>query len=232
MSIVNIRNIQLLNNPARWEDEYNFRITFECVEELKEDIEWRLLYVGDAKSEEYDQELDSCMVGPVPVGVNSFDFSASAPQPDLLPSTSSEEILGVTVLILTASYRDKEFVRVGYYVNTEYEDEARRLEPPAVITDFKGLIRNVLQDKPKVTRFSVPWDSDTKTLSNPWANTVDLNSLPTGTTSTGEKQLEGTIPAGTNPADSIYNSPLPAPIQAAAPATTTAEERAVDVEMS
>lgn len=35
-SIVNIRNIQLLNNPARWEDEYNFRITFECVEPLKE----------------------------------------------------------------------------------------------------------------------------------------------------------------------------------------------------
>lgn len=60
-SIVNIRNIQLLNNPARWEDEYNFRITFECVEPLKEDIEWKLLYVGDAKTEEYDQELDSCM---------------------------------------------------------------------------------------------------------------------------------------------------------------------------
>lgn len=218
--------------------------------------------MGDAKSEEYDQELDSCMgesdaaiaaflparfphanrithmlsVGPVPVGVNSFDFTASAPQPDLLPSTSSEEILGVTVLILTASYRDKEFVRVGYYVNTEYEDEARRLEPPAVITDFKGLIRNVLQDKPKVTRFSVPWDSDTKTLSNPWANTVDLNSLPatttTTSTTTSDQQLDGPIPATANPAESIFNSPLPPPVQAAAPTAPITEERAVDVEMS
>lgn len=168
------------------------------------------------------------------MGVNSFDFTASAPQPDLLPSTSSEEILGVTVLILTASYRDKEFVRVGYYVNTEYEDEARRLEPPAVITDFKGLIRNVLQDKPKVTRFSVPWDSDTKTLSNPWANTVDLNSLQTGT-GTGDKQLDGSIAASSNanPAENIFNSPLPPPIQAAAPtAAAMTEERAVDVDMS
>ncbi len=26
-----------------------------------EDLEWRLIYVGSAKSEEYDQELDSCM---------------------------------------------------------------------------------------------------------------------------------------------------------------------------
>jgi len=25
------------------------------------DLEWRLIYVGSAKSEEYDQELDSCM---------------------------------------------------------------------------------------------------------------------------------------------------------------------------
>lgn len=96
----------------------------------------------------------SVIVGPVPVGVNSFDFTAAAPQPNLLPSTASEEILGVTVLILTASYRDKEFVRVGYYVNTEYEDEERRLEPPTQV-DFKGLVRNVLVDKPKVTRFSV-----------------------------------------------------------------------------
>ena len=32
------------------------------------DIEWKLIYVGSAESEDYDQELDSCMVGPVPVG--------------------------------------------------------------------------------------------------------------------------------------------------------------------
>lgn len=38
------------------------------------DIEWKLIYVGSAESSSYDQELDSCMVGPVPVGVNSFEF--------------------------------------------------------------------------------------------------------------------------------------------------------------
>jgi hypothetical protein len=119
---------------------------------------------------------------------------------------------------------------VGYYVNTEYEDEARRLEPPAVITDFKGLIRNVLQDKPKVTRFSVPWDSDTKTLSNPWANMVDLNSLQATGTSEQQQQMEGSTSNG-NSAENIFNSPLPQPIQAAAPAMAT-EERAVDVDMS
>jgi histone chaperone ASF1 len=90
-------------------------------------------------------------VGPIPAGVNVFDFTASAPQPSLLPSIESAEILGVTVIILTASYRDIEFVRVGYYVNTYYEDEARQAEPPKDV-DFDGLCRNVLVEKPKVTR--------------------------------------------------------------------------------
>ena len=41
------------------------------------DLEWRLIYVGSAEGEQFDQELDTCMVGPVPVGVNSFEFEAS-----------------------------------------------------------------------------------------------------------------------------------------------------------
>ncbi|KAH8089780.1 histone chaperone ASF1 [Filobasidium floriforme] len=229
MSIVNIRNIQLLNNPARFDDEYQFRITFECVEGLEEDIEWKLLYVGDAKSEEYDQELDSCMVGPVPIGVNSFDFTCAPPQPSLLPSTSSEEILGVTVLILTASYRDKEFVRVGYYVNTEYEDEARRAEPPAVV-DFTGLIRNVLVEKPRVTRFNNPWDSELK--SNPWgSNAGDASGQAQGG-NVGSEMAGGSgsmqdLDVGGK--DLLLDSPLPPPVVAAVAGATSA---AADVDMA
>ena len=41
------------------------------------DIEWKLIYVGSPQTTDKDQELDTCMVGPVPVGVNSFTFEAS-----------------------------------------------------------------------------------------------------------------------------------------------------------
>lgn len=34
-----------------------------------------MIYVGSAESSEYDQVLDSIMVGPVPVGVNKFVFA-------------------------------------------------------------------------------------------------------------------------------------------------------------
>jgi histone chaperone ASF1 len=90
-------------------------------------------------------------VGPIPAGVNAFEFEAPAPDKSRLPSDQSEDVLGVTVIIITASYREKEFVRVGYYVNTYYEDPALAEDPPADV-QWDKLSRNVLIEKPKVTR--------------------------------------------------------------------------------
>ncbi len=55
---------------------------------------------------------------------------------------------------------DKEFVRVGYYVNNEYLDEELKETPP-LKPQFDKLHRSILADKPRVTRFTVPWDSAT-----------------------------------------------------------------------
>ena len=68
MSIVHLQSVEILNAEAKFEDAYIFKITFECISPLQDDIEWRLVYVGSAGDEKYDQELDNCMVGPVPVG--------------------------------------------------------------------------------------------------------------------------------------------------------------------
>ena len=51
-----------------------FEITFECIEDLPEDLEWKIIYVGSAESEEYDQVLDTVYVGPVPEGRHKFVF--------------------------------------------------------------------------------------------------------------------------------------------------------------
>ena len=75
------------------------------------------MYVGSAEDEKYDQELDSVLVGPVVVGKNKFVFQAPAPDHSLIPS---KDVMEVTVLLLTASYKDREFIRVGYYVNNDY----------------------------------------------------------------------------------------------------------------
>lgn len=48
-------------------------------------------------------------------------------------------------------------MRVGYYVNNEYDDEALKAEPPSTPI-IERLVRNILADKPRVTRFPIKWD--------------------------------------------------------------------------
>lgn len=111
------------------------------------------LLTHSANRAEHDQELDSLLVGPIPPGVNKFVFEADPPQLHKIPDV---EIIGVTVILLTCSYDGREFVRVGYYVNNEYADPELIENPPAkpVIEKIK---RNILAEKPRVTRFAIKW---------------------------------------------------------------------------
>ncbi|KAH6653828.1 ASF1 like histone chaperone-domain-containing protein, partial [Truncatella angustata] len=156
MSVVSLLGVNILNNPAKFTDKYDLEITFECLEPLEKDLEWKLTYVGSATSDQYDQELDSLLVGPIPVGVNKFVFEADAPDTKRIPDA---DVLGVTVVLLTCSYDGREFVRVGYYVNNEYEVDELNADPPAKPI-IEKIRRNVLADKPRVTRFAIKWDSE------------------------------------------------------------------------
>ena len=104
-------------------------------------------------SSEFDQELDSLLVGPIPVGVNKFVFEADPPNVSKLPAS---EILGVTVILLSCAYDGREFVRVGYYVSHEYDTPELQAEPPKQ-HQLDRIIRNMLTDKPRVTRFAIKW---------------------------------------------------------------------------
>jgi histone chaperone ASF1 len=149
-----------LNNPSTFFDKFQFEITFEVIAELQQDVEFRMVYVGSTQGPEYDQMLESVMVGPVPVGVSKFVLEAPAPKLDLIPQS---DIVGLTVMLLSCYYLDKEFIRVGYYVNNDYIDEELRENPPAV-PDLSKIQRSILAEKPrvskinKVTRFAIPWD--------------------------------------------------------------------------
>lgn len=133
---------------------FQFQITFDCIENLSDDLEWKIIYVGSAESEEYDQDLDSVLVGPIPAGRHKFVFQADPPKPEKIPV---QDAVGVTVVIITCTYHKQEFVRVGYYVNNEYAEPELRETPPEK-PDFNKLTRNILDSKPRVTRFKINWD--------------------------------------------------------------------------
>ena len=61
-----------------------------------------------------------------------------------------DDLLGVTVLLLTCAYNGAEFIRVGYYVNNEYPDYDQE-NPPAHI-EVSKLYRSILADQPRVDR--------------------------------------------------------------------------------
>ncbi|XP_057864550.1 probable histone chaperone ASF1A [Cryptomeria japonica] len=155
MSAVNVTNVTVLDNPAAFLNPFQFEISYECLIPLKDDLEWKLTYVGSAEDEKYDQVLESVLVGPVNVGNYRFVFQADPADPSKIPE---EDIIGVTVLLLTCSYMGQEFIRVGYYVNNDYVDEQLREEPPQKVLLDK-IQRNILADKPRVTKFPILFHS-------------------------------------------------------------------------
>lgn len=154
MSLVNVANMIVLDNPAPFANPLQFEITFECLQALEDDLEWKVVYVGSAESSSHDQTLDEILVGPVPVGINKFILQADAPDPSNIPQN---DILGVTVILVTCSYREREFVRVGYYVNNEYTEEYDEEKGPPMPLDMSKVERTILADKPRVTRFNINW---------------------------------------------------------------------------
>jgi hypothetical protein len=54
---------------------------------------------------------------------------------------------------------NQEFVRVGYYVNNEYESLDLRANPPPTPI-FDRMTRNILMQKPRITRFQIKWDGN------------------------------------------------------------------------
>lgn len=123
-------------------------------------MEWKVVYVGSAENHSFDQILDEVIIGPVPVGTHKFLLQTDAPDPTLIPQA---DLLGITVILVTCSYREQEFARVGYYVRNEYipfdgydvevHGEVQMQSP----IDVSKVHRQIVAEKPRVTRFPIQW---------------------------------------------------------------------------
>jgi hypothetical protein len=93
------------------------------------------------------------MVGPVAVGINRFVLQADSPNPKLI---ANEDLIGVTVILITCSYLNNKFVQIGYYVNNEYALPFDPENYPSPV-EISQLYRNILADQPRVTRYPIDW---------------------------------------------------------------------------
>jgi histone chaperone ASF1 len=207
MSLVNVTNVVVLDNPTQFTNPFQFEITFECLQDLAEgtfflllfrtinthssthsltllmqlDLEWKVIYVGSSESSDFDQTLEEVLVGPVTAGCHKFVLQADAPDASKL----LEGVLGVTVVLITCSYNCHEFVRIGYYVNNEMTiidpttttalDENNDImvangdsnEENTAFCSLHKIVRTTLADKPRVTRFAIPWQDMPQSLMTP-----------------------------------------------------------------
>lgn len=157
MAEASITQVDIINNPASFTDPIILEVQYECLNQLRDDLEWQVIYVGSAESSDYDQMLDSALVGPVFAGKYKFRMEAPPPDPAKIPKG---DLVGVTALLLTCSYKGKEFVRVGYYVNIDYTDPELLTDPRPDPPILERLQRSIMTEYPRVTKFAHNFDND------------------------------------------------------------------------
>lgn len=155
MAAINVTNVRVLNNPTSFLESFRFEITFECLTPLQEDIEWKIIYVGSSNDAKYDQVLDSALIGPLQYGAMRFVFEAPGPDISKIPV---DEVVGITAVILTCSYKDQEFYRIGYYVNNQYTEPELMENLPSTPIPEK-IQRSILEDRPRISKFPIEWTS-------------------------------------------------------------------------
>ena len=157
MAHINILNIIPKNTTSKFTDPFSFEIIFEVLSNLKKEIEWKMIYIGSAEDKKYDQILETIEIdGPFHLGSMKFEFTGEAPDISKIPES---EVLGVTAIILCCSYNNQEFFRCGYYLNNIYDNEEMNINPPEKV-DKDRIIRSLLADKPRITRFDIDWDNE------------------------------------------------------------------------
>ena len=157
MASINILNIIPKNTTSKFTDPFSFEIIFEVLSNLKKEIEWKMIYIGSAEDKNYDQILETIEIdGPFHLGSMKFEFIGEPPNISKIPES---EILGVTAIILCCSYNNQEFFRCGYYLNNIYDNEEMNINPPEKV-DKNRIIRSLLADKPRITRFDIEWDNE------------------------------------------------------------------------
>ncbi|OII71710.1 ASF1 anti-silencing function 1 like protein [Cryptosporidium ubiquitum] len=172
MSLVNVTSVKVFKNPTEITDPFEFEISFECLQNLEEDLEWKIVYISCAESKDMDQELDCIALGPITRGALKFIFKAPSPDFTKIPP---EDIHGMAVVLILGSYRNEEFIRIGYYVHNVYTDPLLEDNPPD-IPILDKLQRIILSESPRLTRFNIAWDTKQDDQNSSYHDEDQINS--------------------------------------------------------
>eukprot|EP00796_Vickermania_ingenoplastis_P012991 gene12991-8838_t len=152
--LVQLLELELLgDNPGNYESSLLWRVRVQSAQALTEPLSVSFTWVGSSASSDFDQILDSFDVGPLSEGITEFELECDGPNPDEIPQ---DELLGLTVLIISLKYKNQEFIRVAYYTQVAYFDPALNEHPPVPVQKA-ALGRFVAMPQPAVTATPIMW---------------------------------------------------------------------------
>lgn len=84
--------------------------------------------------------------------------------------------MGITAVLITCSYRDQEFIRIGYYLNNEYTEPEMNETPPYPPV-LESIQRHIFAEEPRVTHFLHSFDSGDSFLDENSSHSMIPNNL-------------------------------------------------------
>ena len=82
-----------------------------------------------------------------------FEMTVQPPDHTKVPS---KDILGVTVIMITAMYRRQEFFRCSYFVYNNYSDDA--VAHHKSVLEIEKVTRSILIKEPRIRMNEILWD--------------------------------------------------------------------------
>ena len=157
MSKLSITNIIAPSEPELFLSPFRFQITLDVQAPLLQPLTLMVTYVGCAENSKYDQTLEQIEVTIDEKGSQFCEIKTNPVNPNLIPTI--EDLLGPTVIILSAIYKEKEFFRCSYFINNSYEGNELQLQNQNL--DLALVSRIVLVDQPRVHYTEIDWNDET-----------------------------------------------------------------------
>lgn len=106
-----------VNKTYNVTDQLSFKLTLDCKSLIEDDVEFEVIYFGDAVTDQNDQRIGYNAIGPLQPGKQYFELETS---PIDLTKVPIKTLFGLTTILIVGKYHGQQFIRIGYVVNVKY----------------------------------------------------------------------------------------------------------------
>ncbi len=155
MTYLNVTNIKFSESTAKPNKPFSLEVKFDCLKDVKGNIEWKCIYIANSDDTEKDQILDSLHMEALEYGTMMFEWEIPAPNYKLLDSEF--DIFDTSALMIIVSFDKKEFFRCSYLLGHFYESEQNKENEPENV-DWTDIKRKINLEKPIIKMNDIDWN--------------------------------------------------------------------------